>query len=147
VAGVFYDNPGSWLASYGRAISAFGLFAIAVTSLAFIPFTEHFTRPHTRPALWRTERFRHVNVVATMMSAAIPLLPTAPHVTAAIVDKASAYTVFNWVLPIALVFIGSRRADKLWEDAFDDEQESSIDRDALWDLTMELNSPTYAEDI
>ena len=119
---------------------------IAMASLAFVPFTEHYTRPHTRPALWRTERFRRTNVVATMMWAAIAAVAAGAHVAAPLIDRPSAYTVLNWVVPIALVLLGTHGARRLWGSAFDDEDELMLDHQPLWDLTVEMNSSSSLVD-
>jgi hypothetical protein len=146
VAGFIYDTPHSWLAHNGRALAALGLAAIAMASLTYIPITEHYSRPHTRPSLWRTERFHRVNVYATMMWAGIAALAALSHIAANLVNQPSAYTVLNWVVPIAMVAIGAHRANLLWERSFDDESELALNRDPLWELTLEMGAGHPAAD-
>ena len=147
LAGMLYESHGNWLAQNGRFLSAAGLTVIAAISLAYIPFTEHYTRPHTRPSHWTTDRFRHVNVVATMLWAGVAALAATAQWVAPIVNQRPAYTVLNWVVPIALLAIGSHYANQIWEQAFDDENEPSFDCDLLWDLNVEMAKKPAHDDI
>lgn len=98
-------HPGhtSVLDRYARAIASGTLGLIALTSLAFIPFTEQYAREMTPPEIWRTAAFRHTNRLFTTAWAAVFAAMTVSHVIAGAINTARAETIFNWVIPIALV--------------------------------------------
>jgi len=99
---LFVAKPSGWYAQDARAVSALGFSAIAFGSLAFVPITEYYSRPNTRPSEWRTQPFRRVNVLVTLLWGTTFLAIAASHALAAVVDSHAGFTTLNWVLPIAL---------------------------------------------
>jgi hypothetical protein len=103
---VFVVDPGAddFLNRYARAIATAGLALIAATSLLIgKPFTEGYAREQVDPSLWRTERFAQVNRQFTIAWTLVFLAMAASHVVAGAIDTQRAETIFNWVIPIALV--------------------------------------------
>jgi hypothetical protein len=97
---------------YARAIAAGTLTVIAVGSLLTVPFTEQYARESTSPELWHTATFRRTNRVFTAMWAAVFAAMTVSHVIAGAIDTARAETIFNWVIPIALVVAAFRYMER-----------------------------------
>jgi hypothetical protein len=103
---VLVVDPGSndFLARYGRAIATAGLALIAFGSLALdSPFTEQYAREQVDPALWQTVTFRSLNRRFTALWGAVFLAMACSHAIAGAIDTHRAETIFNWVIPIALV--------------------------------------------
>jgi hypothetical protein len=103
---VLVVDPGAddFLNRYGRAIATAGLALIAVLSLLIgRPFTEQYAREQVDPGLWKTERFTELNRHFTAAWALVFILMACCHVAAGAIDTHRAETIFNWVIPIALV--------------------------------------------
>jgi hypothetical protein len=92
-----------WLVRYGRGVAAGLLALIAFTSLLRTPFTEQYARESVPEALWSSPRFKSINRQLTLMWGVVFLLMVPSHVIAGIIDTHRAFTIFNWVIPIALV--------------------------------------------
>ena len=103
---VFAVDQGAddFLNRYGRAIATAGLASIAAVSLLIgRPFTEGYAREQVDPSLWKTQRFAEVNRLFTVGWTLAFLAMSASHVIAGAIDTHRAETIFNWVIPIALV--------------------------------------------
>ncbi len=103
---VFAVDPGAddFLNRYGRAIATGGLALIAAVSLLIDrPFTEQYAREQVDPSLWESERFRRLNRQFTAAWALVFLLMACSHIVAGAIDTHRAETIFNWVIPIALI--------------------------------------------
>jgi hypothetical protein len=108
---VFVVDPGSndFLARYGRAIATAGLSLIAFGSLAAgQPFTAQYAREQVDRSVWDTEIFRTLNRRFTALWGAVFLAMACSHVVAGAIDTRRAETIFNWVIPIALVVLAVR---------------------------------------
>ena len=137
-ASVFATGANGWFAYDARAVSALGFSAIAFGSLAFVPITEYYSRPNTRPSQWGTKPFVRVNVLVTLLWGATFLGIAASHAVASLVDSAAGFTTLNWVVPIALGAIAAHRTRVCWEDYLDDSTDDAFERDALLDLSIDL---------
>jgi hypothetical protein len=103
---VFAVDPGAddFLNRYGRAIATAGLASIAALSLLIgKPFTEQYAREQVDPGLWKTDRFIDLNRHFTAAWALVFLVMACSHVVAGAIDTHRAETIFNWVIPIALI--------------------------------------------
>jgi hypothetical protein len=103
---VFAVDPGAddFLNRYGRAIATAGLASIAALSLLIgRPFTEQYAREQVDPGLWKTDRFIDLNRQFTAAWALVFLAMACSHVVAGAIDTHRAETIFNWVIPIALI--------------------------------------------
>jgi hypothetical protein len=103
---VFAVDPGAddFLNRYGRAIATAGLASIAALSLLIgNPFTEQYAREQVDPGLWKTDRFIDLNRRFTAAWALVFLAMACSHVVAGAIDTHRAETIFNWVIPIALI--------------------------------------------
>ncbi len=108
---VFAVDPGSndFLARYGRAIATAGLALIAFGSLAAgHPFTAQYAREQVDRSVWDTDTFRVLNRRFTALWGAVFLAMACSHVVAGAIDTRRAETIFNWVIPIALVVLAVR---------------------------------------
>jgi hypothetical protein len=104
---------GDWLTRYARAIAAAMLAAIAFLSLLGTPFTAQYARETVPRALWDTPRFIRINRELTTMWACVFLAMVPSHVLAGLIDTRRANTIFNWVIPIALIWWAVTRTAKL----------------------------------
>jgi hypothetical protein len=103
----------SWLERYARAISASLLALIAFGSLALTPFTEQYARESVPRAFWSSPRFKQVNRDLTLMWALVFLAMVPSHVVAGIIDTRRGNTIFNWVIPIAMIVYAVKRTDRV----------------------------------
>jgi hypothetical protein len=103
---VFAVDPGAddFLNRYGRAIATAGLALIASVSLLIgRPFTEQYAREQVDPSLWSSDRFRQLNRRFTAAWALVFLAMACSHIVAGAIDTHRAETIFNWLIPIALI--------------------------------------------
>jgi hypothetical protein len=103
----------SWLERFARAISAGLLALIAFESLALTPFTEQYARESVPQQFWSSPRFKQVNRDLTLMWALVFLAMVPSHIVAGIIDTRRANTIFNWVIPIALVVYAVKRTGRV----------------------------------
>jgi hypothetical protein len=116
VAAALLDSSASdWLARYARAISAALLALIAFGSLLRTPFTEQYARESVPRELWSSPRFKHVNRSLTTMWGLVFAAMVPAHVIAGAIDTRRANTIFNWVIPIALIVWAAKRTAKVSE--------------------------------
>jgi hypothetical protein len=138
VAGALHRADTGFVAHYGRALSAMGFTVIALGSLAFTPATEHFTRPHVRPSRGSDPQFRRLNVLLTLIWAAAFAGIALAHVAAATIGTPEAFTILNWVAPIALGAVAAHRTRVCWDDFNDDELDEP---DPIRDLALDWQPP------
>jgi hypothetical protein len=113
-------DPGSndFLARYGRAIATAGLALIAFGSLAAgHPFTTQYAREQVDRSVWDTAIFRSLNRRFTALWGAVFLAMACSHLIAGAIDTRRAETIFNWVIPIALVVLAVRYMQREREGA------------------------------
>jgi hypothetical protein len=103
----------AWLERYARAISASLLALIAFGSLALTPFTEQYARESVQKQFWSSPRFKRVNRDLTLMWALVFLAMVPSHIVAGIVDTRRGNTIFNWVIPVALVVYAVKRTGRV----------------------------------
>lgn len=103
---IFATDPGptSFLDRYARALAAGGLAVIAFGSLALgTPFTEQYAREQVPRDRWDSPLFKSLNRRFTALWGAVFVAMACSHVAAGAIDTHRAETIFNWVIPIALV--------------------------------------------
>jgi hypothetical protein len=137
VAGAMNQHdPDGFLQRYHNGLAVGALACFAVASLAFQPFTEQYARELVQRKYWNTNRFNRANVELTLMWATVFVAIAASEVTAGVIETRLGATVFNWVLPIALILLGVRQATLRWEDQFDGESmglDAMLNQGELWD--------------
>ncbi|MDQ1450088.1 MAG: hypothetical protein QOC79_3059 [Actinomycetota bacterium] len=138
VAGALHRSGSGFLAHDGRALSASGFALIAFGSLAFSPAIEHYTRPHVRSSRWNDPAFHRVNVLITLIWAATFTGVALANFVAASIGTRGAFTLFNWVVPIALTAVAAHRSRICWDDFNDDEL---FDPDPMRDLALDWETP------
>jgi hypothetical protein len=122
VAAVVDPRADAFLAAYGRSIATWTLAVVIFAMLPIMPFTEQYARESVPKEFWHTERFRSVN---RRISAAwgVAIASTGlGHLVASLLRGAEPGTtvpsrpldlVFNWVLPIALIWWAVRYTNRL----------------------------------
>ena len=143
IAGALHRSETGFLAHDGRALSAAGFALIAFGSLAFTPALEHYTRPHVRSSRWDDPAFHHVNVLITLIWATTFVGIALAHFVAASMGTPEAFTVFNWVVPIALAAIAAHRSRVCWDDFNDDDL---FEPDPMRDLALDWDDPPLHSD-
>jgi hypothetical protein len=138
VAGALHHSDSGLVADNGRALSAAGFAVIAFASLAFTPAVGYYTRPHVRSSSWDDPAFTRVNVLITLIWAVAFTLIASAHFAATALGTPEGYTVFNWVVPLALGAIAAHRSRVCWDD-FNDEELSEVD--PMHDLALDWESP------
>jgi hypothetical protein len=141
--GAVHRSGSGFVAHDGRAISAAGFAVIAFASLAFTPAIEHYTRLHVRSSRWDDPAFRRMNVSITLIWAATFTGISIAHFIGASMDTPEAFTVFNWVVPIALAAIAAHRSRICWDDFNDDDM---YEPDPIADLALDWEAPLHSTD-
>jgi hypothetical protein len=144
IAGTVHHSETGFLTRDGRALSAAAFALIAFGSLAFTPAIEYYTRPHVRSSRWNDAAFQRVNVLITLIWAATFSGISIAYVVGASMGTPDAFTVFNWVVPIALAAIAGHRTRIVWEDFNDDEM---FEPDPMRDLALDWQSSNPADDL
>jgi uncharacterized membrane protein len=90
-----------WLDRWSMVLSSAALGLIALSSLAFLPFTEQYARDATPPQFWGNPEFRRINRVLTLMWGLTFLATAVLGYIAVVAPSTSDWT--NWILPIALI--------------------------------------------
>jgi hypothetical protein len=118
IAAALLDSSASdWLARYARAISAALLALIAFGSLLRTPFTEQYARESVPREWWSSARFKHVNRSLTAMWGVVFTAMVPSHVIAGVIDTRRGNTIFNWLIPIALIIWAAKRTARVSEGA------------------------------
>ena len=137
VAGALNQHdPDGFLQRYHNGLAVGALACFAVASLAFEPFTEQYARELVQRKYWNTNRFNRANVELTLMWAVVFVAIAASQITAGLIETRLGATIFNWVLPIALVLLGVRQATLRWTDQFDGETmglDAMLNQGELWE--------------
>ena|SRR5689334_15118672 len=143
IAGAFLTTPSSWLQRYALAAAPIGFAVIAFASLLGTPFTEYWTRLGARQRDWTRPSFRRANVFTTMLWGAVFAAFAVSCFLAAALDTVAAQTIFDWLLPLALIMWAVHRTSVIWDVFVDDAMEERLGRDALWDVghTPASNTP------
>jgi hypothetical protein len=111
-----------WLARYARGIAAALLALIAFGSLLRTPFTEQYARESVPEEFWSSPRFKSINRQLTTMWGFVFLLMVPSHIAAGAINTHRAATIFNWLIPVALVVFAIKRQEKI--SGQDDDSES-----------------------
>jgi hypothetical protein len=142
IAGFLYGSPNGFIGDHGRAIADAGFAVIAFGSLAFTPISEHYIKLRVRPRLWKAPGFGRLNTLITMIWGTTFALIAFSCFVATWVDSKPGYTVFAWVVPIALGTIAVHRSRIAGED-FIEQSGSQLDSHALFDLALGLDASHY----
>jgi hypothetical protein len=134
VACIIHGSSTGLLGRDGRAMSAAAFAVIAFGSLAFTPAIEHYTRPHVRSRRWDDPAFHRVNIAITLIWAITFSGISIAYVVGTWIDTPKAFTVFHWVVPIALAAVAAHRTRLAWED-FNDTDD--FEPDPMRDLALE----------
>ncbi|WP_433273251.1 hypothetical protein ACQPZA_21860 [Pseudonocardia xinjiangensis] len=122
VASLVDPRADAFLAAYGRSIATWTLAVVIFAMLPIMPFTEQYARESVPKEFWHTERFRSVNRrISAAWGVAIASTGVG-HLVASLLRSAEPGTtvpsrpldlVFNWVLPIALIWWAVRYTNRL----------------------------------
>jgi hypothetical protein len=113
VAAFAVDRSASdWLVRYARAIAA----AITFLSLVGTPFTEQYARETVPKRYWSSPEFKRINRELTLMWACVFAAIVPSHIIAGAIDTRQGNTIFNWVIPIALLIWAVKRTERVSAD-------------------------------
>jgi hypothetical protein len=110
VAFVADASTAHWVARYARGIAAAILAVIAFVSLMFTPFTEEYAREQVPQQYWGSPKFKEINRKLTLMWACIFAAMVPFHVIAGTVDTRVGNIIFNWAIPLGLVYWGIKQS-------------------------------------
>jgi hypothetical protein len=117
VAFVADASTAHWVARYARGIAALILSVISFASLLFTPFTEEYARDQVPERYWGSPKFKAINRKLTTMWACIFAAMVPFHAIAGTVDTRLGNIVFNWAIPLGLVYWGIKRSSAPEADA------------------------------
>jgi hypothetical protein len=101
------------LTRYARAIAAALLALVALGSLLSTPFTEQYARERVDRRYWSSPVFAKVNRELTLMWGLVFLALVPSHIVAGAIDTRRGNTIFNWVIPIALIVLAAKRTERV----------------------------------
>jgi hypothetical protein len=104
-----------WVARYARGIAALILSLISFASLFFTPFTEQYAREKVPERYWGSPKFKAVNRRLTTMWACIFAAMVPFHAIAGTLNTKAGNIVFNWAIPLGLVYWGIKRSSAAGE--------------------------------
>ena len=104
-----------WVARYARGIAALILALISFASLLFTPFTEQYAREQVPEQYWGSPKFKEINRKLTTMWACIFAAMVPFHAIAGALDTKLGNIIFNWGIPLALVYWGIKRSSAAGE--------------------------------
>jgi uncharacterized membrane protein YfcA len=114
IAGIVVGaKNGDWMDTYATTISSGVLAAVALGSLAFVPFTEQYARESTPREVWDQPAFKRTNRILTLMWG---LVFAAIGMCGYIAVKApSSNDWTNWVIPIVLI-VAAIKVTRIYPD-------------------------------
>jgi len=142
VAAALHRSGSGFIVHDGQALSASGFALIAFGSLTFSPAIEHYTRPHVRSSRWDDPAFHRVNVRITLIWGATFTGVALANFVAASIGTTAAYTLFDWVVPLALAAIAAHRSRIWWDDFNDDDL---FEPDPMRNLALDWETPPLDE--
>lgn len=110
----------TWVADYGRGAATALVGAVMLGSALFMPFSEQYARETVDQKYWDSPVFHAVNKKISAVWGLILLVMAGGHAVAGYLDPAGPVAdgsvnptgligvLFNWVVPVGLVFIGYR---------------------------------------
>jgi hypothetical protein len=135
-AGWIFTEPDGWLGRYGRSLGALGYGLVTMATLASTPAAQHHTRMLIRRRRWNDPGFLRLNYRLTTLWGVSFLAIAGSFALAPLVNQRPAYTVLNWVVPIALGAVIAHRSRAVWDDFADREFESQLD---MWELAFDTD--------
>jgi hypothetical protein len=99
-----------WVARYARGIAALILAVISFASLLFTPFTEEYACDQVPEQYWGSPKFKEINRKLTTMWACIFAAMVPFHALAGTINTRAGNIVFNWAIPLGLVYWGIKRS-------------------------------------
>jgi hypothetical protein len=106
-----------WVARYARGIAALILSLISFASLVFTPFTEQYAREQVPEQHWGSPKFKEINRKLTTLWACIFAAMVPFHVIAGALDTRRGNIIFNWAIPLGLVYWGIKRSSAAGDSA------------------------------
>jgi hypothetical protein len=103
------------IARYARGIAALILALISFGSLLFTPFTEEYAREQVPEQYWASPKFKEINRKLTTMWSCIFAAMVPFHAIAGALDTRAGNLVFNWAIPLGLVYWGIKRSSAAGE--------------------------------
>jgi hypothetical protein len=110
VAFLVDSSTAHWVARYARGIAALILSLISFASLLFTPFTEQYARDQVPEQYWGSPKFKAINRKLTLMWACIFGAMVPFHAIAGTVNTRLGNIIFNWAIPLGLVYWGIKRS-------------------------------------
>jgi hypothetical protein len=104
-----------WVARYARGIAALILALISFASLFFTPFTEEYARDQVPEEYWASPKFKEINRKLTTMWACIFAAMVPFHAIAGALDTRAGNIIFNWAIPLGLVYWGIKQSSAAGE--------------------------------
>ncbi|MFF3561631.1 hypothetical protein ACFYXS_16470 [Streptomyces sp. NPDC002574] len=95
-----------WLETYAQVLANAVIAAVALGSLAFVPFTEQYARESTPREVWGTPAFQRANRVLTLVWGGVFLVTAVLGLVAVHVTAGTDW--LNWVVPITLLVLAVR---------------------------------------
>jgi hypothetical protein len=89
------------------------LAVIAFGSLVFTPFTEQYPRDSVPRRFWSSPQFNEINRQLTLLWALVFVAMIPSHLVAGAIDTRRSNILFNWVVPVLLVFWATKRTAQL----------------------------------
>lgn len=120
VVGLAAGSDAEWLSNYGRGIATAALALIALGSLLWVPFTEQYAREQVPEEGWSSPIFKRVNRELTLMWGLVFAAMVPFHIVAGAIDTQRGNTIFNWVIPVALIVWAAKRTEKVSSAAGDE---------------------------
>ncbi len=139
-------GPHGWFQNNGRALASLGYAVVAFVSLAATPAADYYTRPLVRPRYWATRQFDRVNAQLTLFCAAAFALITLSFATGTWINTTPAFTVFFWVVPIAIVAVLAHFSRDCWDDFVEEVAETDLAEGGTWDLSLDWHTPHHDND-
>ncbi len=102
IAGVMmHARDRDWMDTYANTLSSGVLAAMALASLAFVPFTEQYAGEPVPPRMWRDPAFKRTHRMLTLMWGLVFGATAVLGIVAVGFPATSAWT--DWVVPIVLI--------------------------------------------
>lgn len=99
-----------WVERYAQVLSSGVIAAVALGSLAFVPFTEQYARESTPREVWGRPVFRHVNRVLTLVWGVVFAATALLGLIA--VHTSSGSDWLNWIIPVVLLVLAVRFTER-----------------------------------
>lgn len=106
------------IVDYGRGGAAFVLATVMLVSVATVPFTEQFARPHVDRRYWGSPVFRSVNRRISLIWAGLIYAMAICHTTSGYLadhGENPRNILLNWAVPVLVVVVGLKQTGRIAE--------------------------------